>query len=48
LGIDDNKFDSPDNVEDAVKYLNSLKIGQSYVLKVLRAGQIIDIKWTVR
>ena len=48
LGVDDKKFDNPDNVEDAVKYLNSLDKGKSYVFKVLRAGQIIDVKWTVR
>jgi len=48
LGIDDKKFDNPDNVEEAVKYLNSLKKGQTYNFKVLRAGKVIDIKWTVR
>jgi len=48
LGIDDKKFDNPDNVEEAVKYLNSLKNGQTYTFKILRAGKIIDIKWTIR
>jgi len=48
LGIDDMKFDNPDNVEAAVKYLNSLKKGQTYIFKILRAGKLIDIKWTVR
>ena len=48
LAIDDKNFDNPDNVEIAVKYLNSLEKGKSYVLKVLRAGKVINIKWTVR
>jgi serine protease Do len=48
LAIDDKKFDNPDNVEEAVKYINSLKKGQTYTLKVLRAGKMIDVKWTVR
>jgi len=48
LAIDDMKFDNPDNVEDAVKYLNSLEKGKSYIFKILRAGKIIDLKWTVR
>ncbi len=48
LAIDNYKFDTPKNVEKAVNYLNSIAKGGSYTLKVLRAGKIIDLKWTIK
>jgi len=48
LSIDGYKFDSAKNVEKAVNYLNSLEKGKTYTLKVLRAGKLLDLKWTIK
>ena len=48
LAIDNYKFDNPENVEKAVTYLNSLKKGQNYTIKILRAGEIMELKWIIK
>ena len=47
LSIDEYKFDSASNAEKALNYLNSMKKGQQYILKVLRNGEVIELKWLI-
>ncbi len=48
LQIDNIKFGTEESVLKGIDYINSLKPGSKYTLKVLRMGQIIDINWTVK
>lgn len=48
LSIDGHKFDSEENILDALDYLNALKKGQTYTFKVLRKAEIIDVKWIAK
>jgi len=48
LAIDDYKFDTPKNAEKAVNYLNTLKKGTNYTVKILRAGETMELKWIVK
>ncbi len=48
LAIDNYKFDTPKNTEKAINYLNTLEKGTNYTLKILRAGEIIELKWIIK
>ena len=48
LSIDGHKFDTEENVLDALDYLNSRKAGAKYTFKVLRHGQIVDVSWIAK
>ena len=48
LAIDGHKFDTEEHILEALDYLNSLKPGDKYTLKVLRHGEIIDISWVIK
>jgi len=48
LAIDNYKFDTPENTEKAVNYLNTLKKGTNYTVKILRAGEEMDLKWIIK
>ena len=48
LAIDEYPLDNKDNIKKALAYFNALPKGEKYTIKVLRAGEIKELNWTIK